>query len=331
MDQNEIKKEFEIRRRSYAALEEEARFILEKALKKGKIKTHSVPSRVKDVASFIDKVRRKEFTNPFEQVQDIVGLRVVCLFLSDIPKVGQVIRENFAVLSEDDKIEGSEVNSFGYMSIHFVVQMKHEYRGPRYEGIAGMPFEIQVRTILMDAWANVSHYLAYKSDIDVPTNLKRDFHALSGLFYVADSHFELFSRSSSESRQQMVELASVSKLDLGAQEINLDSLSAYLHVRFTDRAHSEAKLVSELVQQLLTAGYKTIGEIAEVVDRTESAFKEYERDKRAREPKKGQKSNPYKDAGVVRVSLRIADEKFNALLGGLASVEKYRKMLPAEK
>ena len=51
-----------------------------------------------------------------------------------------------------------------------------------------MPFEIQVRTIAQDAWDSVSHYLDYKNN-SIRDELKRDFYALSGLFYVADTHF----------------------------------------------------------------------------------------------------------------------------------------------
>jgi putative GTP pyrophosphokinase len=126
-------------------------------------------------------------------------------FLSDIDHIGQVIRDSFLVISEDNKIEGSEVSSFGYMSVHFIATMKKEHSGPRYDHIANMRFEIQVRTIAMDAWANVSHYLEYKSETDVPSDLRRDFYALSGLFYVADKHFEMFFRSRTASREQLAE------------------------------------------------------------------------------------------------------------------------------
>jgi len=95
-----------------------------------------------------------------------VGLRVVCLFLSDIERVAKVVKESFEVLEEDNKIEGREISSFGYMSFHFTVQMKRSFSGPRYDAIASIPFEIQVRTIAMDAWATTSHYLDYKSDVD---------------------------------------------------------------------------------------------------------------------------------------------------------------------
>src|ERR1700722_16486086 len=324
MDVEAIKKEFEGRRYSFSALESEARFILDSALKKANIKIHSMPSRVKDVDSFVDKVKRKEAGKPFEEIRDVVGLRVVCLFLSDIPLVGQVIRDSFNVLSEDDKIEGGEVSSFGYMSFHFVAEMRNEYKGPRYDGVAGMPFEIQVRTILMDAWANVSHYLAYKTDIDVPSNLKRDFYALSGLFYIADSHFELFFKSSRESKEQMIELASASKPQLAQQEINLDSLSAFLRSRFPDREHLGPKAVSILVNELSQTGYKTIQQIDETLDRTAAAFEAYERNDPPRD-KPNSRPGRFADVGVVRVSVGIVDDAFNSLSRRKDPVDKKYK------
>jgi len=148
MTEDEIRAEFQHQQPNYSALEGEAAFILQRALQQKKIKTHSIPTRVKDLGSFLDKVKRKESKEPFKDIHDIVGLRVICLFLSDIPRVGDVVRESFSVLSEDDKIEGAAVGSFGYMSFHFNARMKDEYKGPRYDAIAGMPFEIQVRTIL---------------------------------------------------------------------------------------------------------------------------------------------------------------------------------------
>lgn len=173
-------------------LEQEAVFVLERSLKKEQIKIHSLTHRVKDLDSFIGKCKRINFGNPLSEMQDIVGLRVVCLYLSDIQKVLKVIKRDFDFIREADTVGGQDVSRFGYMSLHVIVHMKSTYTGPRYDSVSGKPFEIQIRTILMDAWANVSHHLQYKNDTDVPTELLRDFHALSGLFYVADTHFEMF-------------------------------------------------------------------------------------------------------------------------------------------
>ncbi len=230
MDNETLSQQFQDKKRTFENLETEGLYIIHKALQSTDIKLHSIGSRVKDLQSFLDKAERIQTKKPFEEVHDIVGLRVICLFLSDIDRIGTAIREAFLVVSEDNKIEGSEVSSFGYMSVHFIVTRKKEYSGPRYDHILKIPFEIQVRTIAMDAWANVSHYLEYKSEIDVPTDLRRDFYALSGLFYVADKHFEVFFRSRDESREQMAEAFAKPNLPISpdtsrASRIDADKLS----------------------------------------------------------------------------------------------------------
>jgi hypothetical protein len=134
--------------------------------------------------------------------------------------------------------------------------MKAEYSGPRYDNIANLPFEIQVRTIAMDAWANVSHHLDYKTDKDVPAELRKDFYALSGLFYVADRHFEMFYSQSNQSRREMKELFedALPNDQKERQELNLDTLVAYLATKFPERQQSPSKDVSSLLSSLLKSG-----------------------------------------------------------------------------
>src|SRR5438067_2538057 len=103
------------------------------ALDRARIKRHSISSRVKALPSLLDKAERKQLRDPLTEMNDIVGVRVVCLFLSDIDRIGQEIRSCFEVVGEDNKIEGEPASSFGYMSVHFVSRLKREYKGPRYD------------------------------------------------------------------------------------------------------------------------------------------------------------------------------------------------------
>jgi len=185
-----------------------------KAIKNQGIKTHTISYRIKEPDSIISKIRRKNIENPFEQIHDIVGFRVVCLFLTDLDEIKNIIYENFDVFEEDDKINDTELNIFGYMSLHLKCRLKpsddkyycKEIKESLYEiqvdksveeKIINVPFEIQVRTIAQDAWASISHYLDYKKNSVIPEQLKRDFHALSGLFYVADTHFSILRKEQS--------------------------------------------------------------------------------------------------------------------------------------
>ena len=195
------------------------------------VRVHTVSSRIKSFQSFAAKADRNELSDPYAQIRDVVGIRVVCLFISDIQRIGKLIEQAFDVVEQDNKIDGGEVSSFGYMSFHFIVKMKATCSGPRYDAISNRPFEIQVRTIAMDAWAAASHYLDYKSEVDVPSDLRRDFFALSGLFYVADRHFEMFFDAR---KTAIAEITSTLKQHspVWDQELNLDSLRAYLRYSF---------------------------------------------------------------------------------------------------
>ena len=155
---------------------------LKTAISESMIKVHSITQRIKGFDSCVNKVIDKKIEEPFEGIKDFVGLRVVCLFLPDLDKVEKVINQTFEIVRRKDKINNSRKDVFGYMGKHFIVKLKAK------KETNAIPFEIQVRTIAQDAWASVSHHLDYKTN-SIRDELKRDFHALSGLFYVADKHF----------------------------------------------------------------------------------------------------------------------------------------------
>ena len=252
-----------------------------------------------------------KFNNPTRDIQDMVGLRVVCLYLSDIQQILMIVKDIFDFVREADMVSGANVSSFGYMSHHVIVQMKSSYKGPRYDILAGRFFEIQIRTILMDAWANVSHHLQYKSDSDVPKSLLRDFHALSGLFYVADTHFEMFFNATKESRAKMADLFSKMEPNKIDEEINLDSLQAYLAMKLADRDQSSTPDdVSSLVSELRAAGYETIAEVDEIYEQVRGLVFEDEQRSVAELGELNEKKHYYWAVGMIRTAFLIASEKY---------------------
>ncbi len=308
LDKEQIIQEFGRREPLFKELKTIAYNILDKKLRATKIKIHSIPSRIKEVNSFCDKVENYQLENPFETINDIVGLRVICLFLSDISKIGDVIRENFEVIREDNKVDDSKLASFGYLSVHFIVKLGDAYEKTVYSEIKDIPFEIQARTIAMDAWANISHYLDYKTDQDIPKELKKDFYALSGMFYVADKHFQLFFEQRKETQEVISEtFEKGSETEAFSQPINLDTLSAYLKNKFPDRERNPQK-VSELVDELLKTGYQNIGEIDELVENGLEALSRFEI-----ENLPFPDSVKYNEVGVLRIIAYISNKKYQQI------------------
>ncbi len=175
----------------FRQLAETVQFLISREIQKRHIKTRSLIYRIKSFNSFLDKIRSKDAKDPFQEIMDIVGLRVVCLFRDDVKDVGDIVKEHFYIIEEDDKINSQDATIFGYMSLHYKAKLKDGQSGSYHEGMKDVPFEIQIRTIAQDARASISHYLGYKKESDIPAELRRDFNALSGLFYVADTHFAM--------------------------------------------------------------------------------------------------------------------------------------------
>jgi putative GTP pyrophosphokinase len=133
-----------------------------------------INSRLKAPESVLEKVRRKNYAMNLasirENVLDIAGVRVVCSFISDIPKIRDMIvgQEDITLLDERDYITNRKPN--GYRSLHLIVSIP-VFRSDRTDRI---PVEIQIRTIAMDFWASLEHKIYYKYRGEVPPNLQSE-------------------------------------------------------------------------------------------------------------------------------------------------------------
>jgi putative GTP pyrophosphokinase len=185
--------------------------------------------------------------------------------------------------------------------LHFDARWRDVHVGPRNDDIRAIGFEIQVRTIVMDAWANISHYLAYKGESSIPEELRRDFFALSGLFYVADTHFEMLS-----GRSRDIEERAESELAGGSEdlEVTLESLSAFLASRFPDRKRAGRDAISELADELRQFGVDRIAQLDPLIASASERFSDEE----------SRRGTPFADVGVIRGSLATVNPAYDAFL-----------------
>lgn len=309
MDIEGLRREYEQISEKCERLKNEIKFILERELQSRQIPYHDINGRVKSFDSFINKARQQESATPLETVTDICGIRVICLFLSDLKRIGEIVESIFTIHIKDDKIYTKPEDAFGYLSVHYVGSLPPTVSGPRYDDLKELKFEIQLRTIAMHAWATVSHYLNYKSPLAIPSDLRKDFNALSALFYVADTHFEVFFHSSQQAKEAAEEKAE-NLPEIGKEEINLDTLAAYLIKKYPDREQAGPKLVSNLVEELQSVGYTRIELLDVALQRSARAFEEYESYYPPGDRGKKFRTGRFADVGVVRVSLSIADPTY---------------------
>ncbi|KRM63532.1 GTP diphosphokinase [Ligilactobacillus agilis DSM 20509] len=128
-----------------------------------------VTGRVKPIASIVEKMQRRNIRldRLEEDMEDIAGVRVMCQFVEDIYLVVELLKQRYdmQVLEERDYIANQKAS--GYRSYHIVIS----YPIQRLDGQRVVKAEIQIRTLAMNFWATIEHYLNYKYQGAFPPEL----------------------------------------------------------------------------------------------------------------------------------------------------------------
>jgi putative GTP pyrophosphokinase len=154
----------------------------------------TVKGRAKSFQSYFKKlVRLMQKTDDKASppvITDLVGVRVVCPFIEDLQSAENALELAFEVTELERKGSNYSFKEFGYESTHILVKIPEDIRKRR--GSCGCDVaEIQVRTILQDAWAEVEHELVYKAEFtpfDEP--MKRKLAAVNASLSLADIVFQ---------------------------------------------------------------------------------------------------------------------------------------------
>lgn len=209
---------------------------LEALLQEKDIPYLSINYRVKEQNSFLEKIERKKYEQPFLETEDLCGIRIICYFQNDIDKIQNIINSEFKVTENQIKQELLNATEFGYRSTHLIAQVKKEWAStPAFRGIVDLKFEIQVRTILMHSWAEIEHKLAYKSESEIPKELRRQFSFISAALENADFQFEVIKNAIQDNNSKLISKAEEENKFDDSIELNLDNLQAFFDYAFKGR------------------------------------------------------------------------------------------------
>lgn len=179
------------------------------------VPVQSVITRIKDKDECISKFKRKyqkqleDEKKEYEiknHISDLIGIRVICLYEPDIIKIQSLLEENFVVIDITDKIKDidSTENQFGYKSLHLDLKLDDRRNSlPENIQYSNLQFEVQIRTIIQDAWSVLDHKIKYKKNI--PPDLKRRINRLSALFELSDNEFYSIKLDTEKFEQEAME------------------------------------------------------------------------------------------------------------------------------
>lgn len=169
-----------------------------------------IEGRVKDREECIGKFTRK-YRSELEasekdyviadHISDLLGVRVVCLYENEVELIVDRLKSEFEVICITDKtsdIESTE-GSFGYKGVHVDLRLNSDRKVQKeYSAFADFEFEIQIRSIIQDAWSAIDHKIKYKKSI--PNSMKRRVNLLAAMFELADREFLTIKKLTDEAR-----------------------------------------------------------------------------------------------------------------------------------
>lgn len=297
--------QYENVRPSFVRLADNLRHAVQIFLVEKQIDVLDVSYRIKKFQSFTEKIERKKYKNPFKEVQDICGLRIIAFYASDLDKIDEIIQAEFDVLESVNKLHMLESDRFGYRSQHYVVKVKKGWlNAPNYRGLKDFVAEIQVRTILMHAWADLSHKLAYKEESQIPPEFRREVNQLSALFELADKQFERLREQRASYRRSLTSTPidhTPNTFNLSAP-LNFDSLKAFLSFHFKDR-HITDDVIVALLDQLMRENI-TFADIAQGIETVRDSIQQHE------EKTFKNATDRWNQGGIVRHILDVTHNKW---------------------
>lgn len=155
-------------------------------------RTQPISCRLKSRSSLEKKIESKSGKyESLAEITDIVGLRIITFFSDEIDRIASVLEREFDVDRENSVDRRKiDIDRFGYQSLHYVLKLSHKRQTlPEFARFSGLKAEIQIRTVLQHAWAEIEHDIGYKSDAQLPVQLRRPFYRAAALLETADDLF----------------------------------------------------------------------------------------------------------------------------------------------
>jgi putative GTP pyrophosphokinase len=155
----------------------------------------TVRARLKSFESYyrklIGKLNNTRLRDGNMKVNDLLGIRVICPFQGDLTNAEHALKRDFTVLEVEHKGRDQSYREFGYDSTHLLLRVPEHILGSLKIESGDFVCEVQVRTILQEAWAEIEHELVYKAELtplDEP--LKRKLASLKATLTLSDNIFQ---------------------------------------------------------------------------------------------------------------------------------------------
>ena len=197
----------------------------------------------------------------------------MCLFTPDLVTVRKCLEEEFRVEDSDDKVEALGNDKMGYQGLNLNLKLGSGYAGPRYDDLRDLKCEVQVRTVMQDSWATISHSLVYKDKQEIPPDIIRKLNRVSSILETAQEQFDQVEKSRSDYLSQLQDLHP-NKASFLDGPLDFDSLLSYTKWKYPSLEPTE-RIQSLLFRDIEKTRYKTLRDLDGAIERATKAVNAY--------------------------------------------------------
>lgn len=184
-----IIEQYESRRELYSGFLDRVLVLLKEFIGVDGVQIHSISGRIKSRDSLLRKLQAPgaNYQNMVD-IPDIAGIRVITYFEEEVSVVAEIIQREFKVFSsgmaEGDRV--AQANFLDYTSQSFLVGLlDNRLELIEYKRYKNCWIEMQVRSVLQNAWAEINQQLDFPS-ARFPKTQYRPYSRVVALLELAD-------------------------------------------------------------------------------------------------------------------------------------------------
>ncbi|MGB2841450.1 MAG: pentapeptide repeat-containing protein [Halobacteriota archaeon] len=196
-------------------------------------------ARTKSFNSFCEKIDKEGITTipeAFSSINDILGIRLICLYKTELQELCDWVEGNFEIIDKKlylwDGIgnmkpspeELQKTLKTGYTSIHYIVKTKESQKREGRD-LKELKFEIQNRTILEEAWGEFTHEV-YK-DSDAPKYIVTSYQILSKYLNILNEQVEFLKTTYKTLSKDQITSELIENINYENEEHNFLDLSRF--------------------------------------------------------------------------------------------------------
>ncbi len=179
-------------------------------------------------------------------------IRIITYFEDTVNQISNLVRDEFNITLEksiDKRKAGLE--TFSYKHVQYLASLKDNRKElTEYKRSGNKKFEIQVCSMLQDAWSGIEKELGYDAD-NFPEGAKRDFYRVGALLEMADIEFcKIRSQLGKSSFNKFAHAGEINE-DQNIESIDSSAASEnIITAQETEQIEAQAEVVEQIVAQV---------------------------------------------------------------------------------